>query len=58
MWIVVLKGREYVEDKEINGRIEMCVEGRVMVCVDCICLTVSGDQRWDVQNTQIKHNML
>jgi hypothetical protein len=45
MWVVILKRRA------INGRIEMHVKGRVMLCVDCICLAVSGDQRWDVQNT-------
>jgi hypothetical protein len=50
MWIVILKGRGYLEDLAINGRIEMCVKGGV-VCVDCICLAISGDQRCDVQNT-------
>jgi hypothetical protein len=42
----------------INGKIEMCVKGRVMFCVGCIFLAVSGDQIWDVQNTLIKPSML
>jgi hypothetical protein len=43
MWIVILKETEYLEVIAINGRIEMHVEGRVMLCVDCICLALSGD---------------
>jgi len=46
MWIVILKGRAYLEDIAINGRIEMHVEGIVLGCVDCVHLTLSRDENW------------
>ena len=57
MWIVIVKGRDYFEDAAINGQIEMHFERMVLGCVDCICIALSGDQRWDVLNTLMKPSM-
>jgi len=57
MWLVILKGRDYLEDIAINGMIEVHVEGILLGCVDCIRLALSMDPRWDVLNTLVKPSM-
>jgi len=42
MWIVILNGRDYLEDIAINGKIEMHLEGIVLGCVDCTLLALSS----------------
>jgi len=51
MCIVILKIRDYLENKTINGRIEMHLERIVLGCVDCTYLALSRKQRLDVLNT-------
>jgi hypothetical protein len=41
MWVVILKGRDYLEDIAINGRIEIYLEGIVLGCVDCTYLALN-----------------
>jgi hypothetical protein len=41
MWIVILKGTDYLEDIAINGRIEMHLEGIFLGCLDCTNLALS-----------------
>jgi hypothetical protein len=43
VWVVSLKRRDYLEDVAINGKIEMHLEKRVLGCVSCIHLGLSGD---------------
>jgi hypothetical protein len=57
MWVVVLKRRDYLEVMAINGRIVMNLERRLLGRVDCIHLSLSRDERWDVVITLFKRSI-
>jgi hypothetical protein len=55
IWIEILFGSHSLSLKD---NIEMYFEEVGLGYVDCISLALIGDQRWTVQKTLIKHNIL